>query len=314
MNVLAAKALEIVRANTNTNYNVNYSTNHNNACTTEPLPTAKQNLNYKDLCLYIRLMDLKGVVDVFGDVRNDKYAAHKLAEYSIARWDMTPGIYEYVKQYLISPLRYPIIYDKPTGENVYAEDFENEWQFKKYCEYVELKIKTKEGWIMKAPYVDAPLKISGAMAFLYANRHKNAKFASPLKLHSPSDVFDKISHYFHTHNLDIVKHCGAFKFEAKTIKYIDNHFEICTLGEGCTINKVVRVILNSNPSFAVPATLKLKFEMITGRTRAQRNNNLKTITNVPGSTTEIQDGEIDYQSKQGKRRGKNQQKVIAGEA
>ncbi|AMN83623.1 hypothetical protein D5b_00196 [Faustovirus] len=268
MNKLAAQALEIVQKHA--------TTTANNVQNISP----RQNIAYSELAHYIRVLDLKGVVDIFGDVRGDKSAAHKLAEYCIARWDMTPEIYEYVQQYLISPLRYPVVYNKPEKNHIYADDFDNDWQFKRYCELVELKIKTKPGWIMKAPYVDAPLKLAGINAFMYAGRYKNAKFASPLKMHQSSDVFDRISYHFHTHNVEIMQMFPGYKFDARSIKYLDNHFEICNEGEACSINRVVRVISIANSEFTVPLTIKSKFEQITGRVQVAQSA-LKTITNAP---------------------------------
>ncbi|QJX72073.1 hypothetical protein F-M6_0310 [Faustovirus] len=307
MNALAAKALEIVNRN---NAARKLANNNANSITTTTAPAVvkpRQNINYRDLAHYIRVMDLKGVVDVFGDVCDDKYAAHKLAEYCIARWDMTPDVFEYIEQYLLSPLRYPIILDKPTHNHVYAEDFDNEYQFKRYCELIELKIKTKPGYIMKAPYIDAPLKISGINAFMYANRYANAKFAAPLKMNTSADVFDRISYYFHTHNLDIGRQFAAYKFDARSIKYLENHFEICNEGEACSINKVVRVITNSNPDFVVSVGLRTQFQMVTGRVNAPKDANdttlnpAVTITNVP----------VEQQPR--KRRGKKSHQYVKAE-
>ncbi|QJX71020.1 hypothetical protein F-liban_272 [Faustovirus] len=240
----------------------------------------KQKLRYKDLALFIRNVDIKGVVDVFGDVKRDRGAAHRLAEWCIARWDLTPDIYEIVAEYLISPLRYPIVYNKPDKQYINADDFDNEWQFERYCQLIELKIKTKPGYVLKAPFIGTKLKLAGFNAFIYAGRWPNASFASPFKLHTSNNIYDKISHCLHTHDTTINKYLVVRALDSKNIKYLDNHFEICTEGETCTLNKIVGIIYNHCDDFNVSTALKLSFEMITGKS-GRRGDSTPSNTNIP---------------------------------
>jgi hypothetical protein len=236
---------------------------------------------YKELCGFIRDVDVKGVVDVFGDVKADLMAANRLAEFAIARWDMTPDIYECISGYLIAPLKYPIVYDKPDKQYVNADDFATEWQFQRYCQLIELKIKTKPGYVMKAPYVGCELKLAGFNAFIYASRYPNAAFASPFKLHRSNNVFDKISYCIHTHDNDIGKYLYSYNIDPKSLKYLDNHFEICTEGAECTINQTLGIIYRHCGGFDIPEVLKHNFNMITGKSGKSHQNAVRSNTNVP---------------------------------